>query len=225
MKILVIDDDQEVLNIIGLTLRIAWPEASMITARLGKNGLELVGEEAPDLVVLDLGLPDMSGFDVLKEIRLFSDVPVVVLTVSNEEVNVVKGLEMGATEYIVKPFRQMELIARLKVATRVLNSVEPEEICYKFGSFLFYPSLRKLVSKDRTILLTPTESSIVLHLLRNKGNAVSYLSIADKLWGREYPGASDAIRVYIRNLRAKLEKSPADPQFILTKPGIGYYIP
>lgn len=221
-KILVIDDDEEVINIINLTFRVGWPEAAVISARLGGIGLELLEAELPNLVILDLGLPDMSGFAVLKDIRRFSDVPIVILTASEDEIDVVKGLELGANEYVVKPFRQMEFLARVKSAAGTLRKADAEEIYYNVGPFRFFPSLRKLESDSEHIMLTPTESTILLQLVRNKSKPVSYACIAQKLWVHDYPGAAEAIRVYVNNLRRKIESDPALPKFIVTVPGIGY---
>lgn len=224
MKILIIDDDEEIINVISLTLRVGWPEVEVISSRLGKRGLEMVETHSPDLVILDLGLPDTTGFEVLKGVRMFSDVPVVILTVSEQEADVVQGLEMGANEYINKPFRQMELLARLKSALRLLHSPEKTEECIKLGRLSFYPSARKIDCGGKPINLTPTESTILLHLARNRGRTVTYASISHKLWEYDYPGSADAIRVYIRNLRKKLELDPACPEMIVTSPGNGYML-
>jgi len=222
VKFLIIDDDEEIINIIGLTLRVGWPEVEVVSSRLGKRGINMVETESPDLVILDLGLPDSNGFEVLKAIRMFSDVPIVILTVSEQESDVVRGLELGANEYITKPFRQMELLARLKSVLRLLYSPEKTEEHIKINDCKFYPSALKLDTGNHCLTLTPTESTILLHLCRNRGKTVTYVSIANQLWGNDYPGSSDAIRVYIGNLRKKLEPDPAHPKMIITKPGVGY---
>jgi DNA-binding response OmpR family regulator len=221
MKILVIDDDPEITNIISLTLRVGWAEAEIISAHLGEEGLQMVEAQSPDIVILDLGLPDISGFEVLKGIRLFSNVPVLILTVSDEELNIVKTLELGANEYITKPFRQMEFLARLKsLAKKFHTGVDSET--YLIGQFSFHPSSLSLVSENKFIHLTPSESTILLQLVRNQGRAMTYSDIANRLWDRDYPGASDAIRVNIRNLRHKIEVNPSIPRIIITEPGVGY---
>ena len=224
MKFLIIDDDEEIINIIGLTLRVGWPEVEVVSSRLGKRGINMVETESPDLVILDLGLPDSNGFEVLKAIRIFSDVPIVILTVSEQESDVVRGLELGANEYITKPFRQMELLARLKSVLRLLHSPEKTEECIRIGKINFYPSAQKIKNGGKNIPLTPTESTILLHLARNRGKTVTYASIAHKLWECDYPGSTDAIRVYIRNLRKKIEDEPKSPEIIITCSGAGYYI-
>ena len=118
MKVLVIEDDKEIVDAISLAFQIRWPEAKVISTRLGQKGVELVESESPDIVILDLGLPDIAGFEVLRQIRLFSAVPTIILTVRAEEADVVKGLEWGADDYITKPFRQLELLARVKSMIR-----------------------------------------------------------------------------------------------------------
>jgi two-component system KDP operon response regulator KdpE len=164
----------------------------------------------------------MSGFEVLHSIRRFSDVPVMVLTVSEEEARVVKGLEMGANAYVIKPFRQMEFLARLKSAIGTLRNPEGNETQYKVGPFRFYPSLCRVESDNRTVSLTPAESTILLQLVRGGGKPVTLSSIAQKLWRQEYPGSRETIRVHVNNLRQKLEINPAEPKIIVTAPGIGY---
>jgi two-component system KDP operon response regulator KdpE len=177
---------------------------------------------SPDIIILDLGLPDMSGFQVLQSIRQFTDIPVVILTVSSEEVKVVKGLEMGANDYLTKPFRQMELLARLEAASRSLYHPNVSDICQKVGVYNFFPSRHEVEYRGKTIHLTHTESTILAHLLRNQNKSVTYSSIAHVLWSHEYDGAPDAIRVYLGNLRKKLEVDPTCPKLINTIPGVGY---
>jgi DNA-binding response OmpR family regulator len=118
MKILIIEDDRAIVELISLSFQVGWPEAELISSHLGKEGIELVESRCPDIVILDLGLPDISGFEVLRGLRRFTAVPIVILTVRSEEADVVKALEWGADEYIIKPFRQLELLARIKSLMR-----------------------------------------------------------------------------------------------------------
>ena len=117
-KILIVEDNQEVVEAVSLAIQIRWPRSTIISTDSGRKGIELVIEKQPDMVILDLGLPDISGFEVLKDIRNFSSIPIIVLTVRGEEADVVRGLELGADEYIVKPFRQFELLSRIRALTR-----------------------------------------------------------------------------------------------------------
>jgi DNA-binding response OmpR family regulator len=223
MKIVVIEDDIEIVDSVSLTIRMVWPESNIISTGLGKEGIDLVSNEKPDINILDLGLPDISGFEVLKQIRLFSVVPILVLTVRAEEQNVVKALEMGADEYIVKPFRQMEFLARLRL---LLRKHEPSYIKSRFsiGNWQFDHYNHKLIHNDKEVHLSNTESTILSHLFLNKRKVVTFSSLANILWEDEYPGCKDAIQVYIRRLRKKIEINASQPKIILTKTGIGYYL-
>ena len=118
MRILIIEDDQSIVEAISLALQIIWPDAKLLSTHLGEKGIELLQSENPDVIILDLGLPDISGFEVLKRVRLFSEVPILILTVRSDEADIVKGLEWGADDYVIKPFRQMELLSRIKLVTR-----------------------------------------------------------------------------------------------------------
>jgi two-component system KDP operon response regulator KdpE len=223
MKVLIIEDDQDIVETISLALQIRWPEAKLVSTHLGENGIELAESEAPDVVILDLGLPDIGGFEVLKQIRLFSSVPVIILTVRAEEADVVKGLEWGADDYIVKPFSQLELLARVKAQIRGQMRTREEQpiVC---GPLRFDPATRELYYREREISLTRTEAQIVHHLMKNAGHVVTYSSLAEEVWGTDYPGAADSLKVHIRRLREKIEDDPSHPQLILTKSGVGYLL-
>lgn len=220
MKFLIIEDDPGVVETVSIALQMRWHGARIVSTHLGERGIELVKDEAPDVVILDLGLPDINGFEVLKRIRLFSNVPIIILTVRGDEADVVKGLEWGADDYIVKPFRQMELIARIGVHLR--GRAVSDELPLTCGPLRFEPSTRQLFRGDKEIYLTATESIIMRHLMENAGRVVTHSSLAEEIWGRDYPGAADSIKVYIRRLREKIEEDPSSPKLILTKPGVGY---
>ena len=221
MKVLVIEDDQAIVETITLLLKISWPEAKLVSTHLGERGIELVESENPDVVILDLGLPDKSGFEVLKQVRLFSTVPILILTVSSDEADIVKGLEWGADDYVVKPFRQLELLSRIKLVTRRRGS-SVEETPLVCGQLHFNPSTFQLFYGKKEINLTPTEGSILHQLMKNVGRVVTHSSLAEVVWGVDYPDAADSLKVYVRRLRTKLEADPSHPQIVLTKPGIGY---
>jgi two-component system KDP operon response regulator KdpE len=223
MKVLVIEDDPEIIEVISLSFQIRWPGVKVVSTHLGEKGVELVESENPDVVILDLGLPDTAGFEVLKQIRLFSTVPVLILTVRSDEADVVKGLEWGADDYMVKPFRQLELLSRIRALTRRVGpwTEEAPTVC---GQLNFSPSTRQLFYGEREITLTRTEGSILYHLMRNAGQVVPYYSLAESVWGEDYPDATDSLRVYIRRLREKLEEDPSNPQIILNRAGVGYLL-
>jgi two-component system, OmpR family, response regulator VicR len=221
MKILVIEDDQQIVEAISLAFQIRWPEAKLISTQQGEKGIELVESEKPDIVILDLGLPDINGYDVLKQIRMFSDIPILILTARTEESDIVKGLEWGADDYMIKPFRQLELLSRIKALTR-RRTTNDNDVPISLGQLNFNPSTGQLSVNNRDINLTPTEGRILHHLMRNSGQVVTHSSLADAVWGEDYPGAVDSLKVYIRRLREKLEVEPQNPQLILTKAGVGY---
>jgi two-component system response regulator VicR len=222
MKILIIEDDKEIVEVISLAFEIRWPEIEVVSTHLGKKGTELVETESPDLVILDLGLPDTSGFDVLKEIRAFSKVPILILTVRGEEADIVRGLEWGADDYMTKPFRQLELLSRIRALTRRANPSADERLVH--GKLSYAPATRQLTNGDDEIDLTRTEGYILAHLMRNAGQVSTYSGLAEVTWGDDYPGATENLRVYIRRLREKIEADPDQPQIILTRTGAGYYL-
>lgn len=222
MKLLVIEDDEEIVEAVSLAFQIRWPEAKVVSTRYGKKGVDLVESEQPDVIILDLGLPDTNGFDVLREIRRFSDIPIIIVTVRAEEADIIKGLEWGADDYIIKPFRQLELIARIKAQTRKAGQAEDEEIVS--GPLHLKSTTGQLFLDDKKIELTVTESKILAHLMRNTGHVVTHSSIAEAVWSDDYPGATESLRVHMRRLREKIEKDPSKPEFVITKPGVGYLL-
>jgi two-component system, OmpR family, response regulator VicR len=221
MKILIIEDDQQIVEAITLAFQIRWPEAKLVSTQQGEKGIELVESEKPDIVILDLGLPDINGYDVLKQIRIFSEIPILILTARTEESDIVKGLEWGADDYMIKPFRQLELLSRIKALTRRKANSDSDSPL-SIGDLSFNPPTGQLTFNHKEISLTPTEGRILHHLMRNAGQVVTHSSLADAVWGEDYPGAIDSLKVYIRRLREKLEVEPQQPQLILTKAGIGY---
>ena len=221
MKILIIEDDYATTETILLSLKVSWSEAKAITTKQGEDGINLVEKESPDIVILDLGLPDIDGFEVLKRIRLFSNVPIVILSIRERETDVIKGLELGADEYIIKPFRQLELLARIKHILRKQHGLNGN-LVINCGLFEINASTRKFIQGERVVNLTGTEAVIMQQLATNKGKTLTYSHLADEIWGIDSPGTIEAIRVYIHNLRKKIEVNPSEPQLIITKPGIGY---
>ena len=221
MKVLIIENDRGIVEAISLAFQIRWPEARMISTNLGEEGIELVETEKPDVVILDLGLDDISGFDVLKQVRLFSSVPILILTVRADETDIVKGLEWGADDYVVKPFRQLELLSRIKALTRRQGPITAETplVC---GNIRLDPATRQLFLNEKEVNLTPTEGAIISHLMKNAGRVVTHSSLAESVWEDDYPDAANSLKVYIRRLREKLETDPGHPKIILTKTGVGY---
>jgi two-component system KDP operon response regulator KdpE len=221
MKVLIVEDDSTIVEAISLAFHIGWPDADIIHTQLGEEGVDLAESESPNIVILDLGLPDISGFEVLKRIRLFSSVPVVVLTVRADEQDVIKALDLGADDYVTKPFRQLELLARIKASIRRQHLPE-NEICIDSGQFKFYMSSHKIQHGTETIRLTSTEALILFQLLSNKGRVVTYGALSERIWGTDYYGAIESIRAHIRNLRQKIDSAHGNSSLIINKPGLGY---
>ncbi len=223
MKVLIIEDDREIVEVISLAFEIRWPGVELVSTHLGEKGVELVESENPDIVILDLGLPDISGFDVLKEIRIFSAVPILILTVRGEESDIVKGLEWGADDYMVKPFRQLELLSRIRALTRRVSR-SGEETPLVCGELSFDPSTRQLFYGQREVELTRTEGMFLHSLMRNAAQVVTHSTLAQAVWGEDYPDATSALKVHVLRLRQKLEVDSSQPKLILTKTGIGYLL-
>ena len=220
-KVLIIEDSKEIVDSVSLTFSIRWPQAVIGSTGKGEKGIDMTAKESPDLIILDIGLPDISGFEVLKRIRLFSVVPVVILTVMGNEAEIVKGLELGADEYIVKPFKQMELLSRVKAVTRRQRPMV-EDTAIVCGRLCLDPSARIIRNGPKQIHLTRTENSILSKLMHNAGSVVSYASLAEDLWGTDYPDAIKSLNVYISRLRSKIGKDQSHPKLILNKQGLGY---
>ncbi|AII61465.1 response regulator transcription factor [Dehalococcoides mccartyi] len=218
MKILIIEDDAQTIEIVRLAFKLGWPDLHLIEADFGEYGLEMIETEKPDVVILDIGLPDINGYEVLRRIRLFSETPVIVLTVRSDEVDIVKALSLGADDYLVKPFRQMELLARVKAISRRLR---PPEVNLEIecGPFRFGRSITQLYKKEEIIRLTNIEGQILYHLMRSNGRCVSNEILAQKVWGEK---VYERIRVNIRHLREKIEDDPSHPKYLLNVAGKGY---
>ena len=223
MKILIIEDDRAIVETISLTLQLNWPDATWLSSNLGEEGIELLQSEKPDAVILDLGLPDISGFEVLKRIRSFSDIPVLILTVRSDESDIVRGLEWGADDYVIKPFRRNELLSRIKLINRRRGAIV-EGAPLVCGQLQFEPSTGQLFHEGQEIQLTPTEILIISRLMKNVGRVVTHTGLAEAVWGVDYPDAADSLRVHIRRLRTKLEVDPSNPKIVLTRAGLGYIL-
>lgn len=223
MKILIIEDDYKIVQAISFALKMGWPDVTLLTASRGEKGLELVEEKAPNLVILDLGLPDMDGVEVIKDIRLFSEVPIIVLTIRSEEADIVEALELGANEYVIKPFRQMELLARVRCILRRPADIN-KNLCIKWGPFKLDYVNRVLFVKEREILLTTIESQIIRELLINAPNIVTYSKMSELISGGDYPDMINSIKTHIYNLRQKIETKAEGSQHIINMHGLGYYL-
>jgi two-component system KDP operon response regulator KdpE len=224
MKILVVDDDPDVVEAITLSFGLQWPEAIILPARDGRETISIFGRENPDVVLLDISLPDTDGFDVLRQIRARSDVPVLMISARGEELDKVRGLELGADDYITKPFGYLELSARIRAVIRRAQSLPPMSGGGKFeaGSLQINYASHEVMVDGRQVRLTPIEYKLLYQLTRNAGQVLLHDHLLTKIWGPEYLGELDYLRIYVRRLREKLEPNPQQPVHILTERGLGY---
>jgi len=224
VKILVIEDAPDVIESVRLGFTLQWREVEILGADGGERGLDLVEQERPDLVLLDIGLPDLDGYEVLRQIRAFSDVPVVMLTARDDTLDLVKGLELGADDYVTKPFNHLELLARVKAVLRRLDMPAPAARAPSFrsGPMEMDFARQELRLDGEQVALTPTEYKLLYHLVRNAGYVLTHGTLLAKVWGREYVDEVDYLRVYIRRLRDKLGDDPDHPRYIRTERGLGY---
>ncbi len=221
-KILVVDDEERMARFIRLNLE--HDGFQVIEAYRGHEAMEKLRTGLPDLVLLDIMMPDLDGFEVLKMIREVSKIPVIMLTAKGEEDDKVKGLELGADDYITKPFSPRELVSRVKAVLRRFEGPSEgsddviqvdERLKIDFGK-------REIWVEGKLINLRPTEYRLLYHLVQNAGWVLTYDQILSRVWGYEYREESHYVRLYINYLREKLEKDPANPKYILTERGVGY---
>lgn len=220
-KILVIDDEEPTVQLIGMLLERRGFE--VIKAYRAEEGLRKAYRFQPDLVLLDIMMPDMDGWEVCKRLREMSDVPIVFLTARGEVRDVVKGLEMGADDYVVKPYDNDELVARVKAHLR--RSPRPnmsDELVFDGGEFRINFMNREVYVRNDLKHLTPKEFNLLGVLVRNAGRVVTRTELVTQAWGEEYADAIDSLKLYIHYLRQKVEINPNQPDYILTSRGVGY---
>ncbi|MCB2202892.1 response regulator transcription factor [bacterium] len=221
-RILVVDDEKRMVGFIRLNLEQDGFE--VIEAFNGTEALDRLRDSLPDLILLDVMMPDIDGFEVLRMIREISQVPVIMLTAKEEEDDKVKGLELGADDYITKPFSPRELVSRIKAVLRRGGTFEEDEegvievddrLKIDFGR-------REVWVDDELVKLRPTEYRLLYHLVRNAGWVLTHDQILTKVWGYEYRDEPHYVRLYINYLRKKIEEDPSNPKYILTERGVGY---
>ncbi|MFC2048500.1 response regulator transcription factor [Chloroflexota bacterium] len=224
MKVVVVDDSPEIIEVVSLCFQLRWSGVTVLSAATGEKGLELIEAENPEVVILDIGLPDMDGFQVLRELRRFSEVPVIMLTVKGNETDVAKGLELGADDYITKPFSHIELIARVQAVLRRVQGlpVTSEERPFVSDKLSVDFASNEVNVDGKPVKLTSTESRLLHILIRNEGRLLTHESLLTKIWGDRYIDARDLLRVHIQHLRQKLGDSVESPSIIVTEHGMGY---
>lgn len=225
MKFAVIDDSQDIFDAVSLCVNLRWPQAEIVGANTGDQGLKTIEEQTPDLVILDVGLPDMSGLEVLQWIRKFSDVPVIILTARDQDVEIARFLEAGADDYIVKPFSHVELLGRIQaILRRTRGRVQAGTPVLQAGDLLMDFDGAEVHRSGVPVSLTRTELNLLADLVRNATRVVTYESLASKVLNSADLSDSDTrlIKVHIQHLRAKLNDSAENPRYITNIYGIGY---
>ena len=221
-QVLVIDDESSIRKIIKLNL--LSHGFSVVEAESGAQGIECVRESRPNVIILDLGLPDCSGISVLKEIRSWSKVPIIVLTVRDEESTKVSLLESGADDYITKPFSVPELVARVRVCLRNHPEDGAASPVFESGDLKIDLIEHKVFLAEKEIHLTVTEFNFLKVLVKHAGRVVPQESILTEVWGTSAVDSTHYLRIYVGQLRKKIEANPSKPRHILTEPGLGYRI-
>jgi len=221
-KILVIEDDKYISEFLKMSL--TKEGYNIITAGDAAEGLFLFSSHNPDIILLDLGLPDRDGLEVLSEIRIASNVPVMVVSARGQESEKIEALDYGADDYITKPFHLGELMARIRVVERKLQNTNKSFINDVFiCDYLKVNYKKRLVTiDDKVVHLTPMEYKLLLVLINDRGKVLTHNYISKKLWGYQQDSDSTSVRVFMANLRRKIEKDTAKPRFILTEVGVGY---
>ena len=222
MKILVVDDEE--LLVKGIRFNLQNDGYEVLT---GSNGIEAIAvaqNENPDLIILDIMMPEMDGLTACSKIREFSTVPIILLTAKADDMDKLMGFENGADDYLTKPFNILELKARIKALLRRANQIAPENLStIKIGNITLDLDARNAFRSGELVELTAKEFDVIEFLMRNPNRVYSREALLDSIWAYEYRSDIRTLDVHIRRLREKLEENPADPQYIMTKWGVGYY--
>jgi two-component system KDP operon response regulator KdpE len=228
VRILVTDDEPDVVGLIGLAFQFNRPDYVLTEAYNGKEALQRLAEQTYNLIILDVSMPEMDGFEVTRRVRETSDVPVILLTAKGLEQDKVRGLELGADDYITKPFGHKELIARvdavLRRAARPLETPTAVDIL-RHKDMEVDLTQHQVTMRGEVVRLTPTEYRLLYHLINNRGRIMPQETLLVKVWGADYREESHYLKVYVRRLREKLEADPARPEYLITVRGVGYTFP
>lgn len=219
-RILVVDDEPQILRFLKPSLTAAGYE--VVVATTGKEALKAAATQSPDIILLDLGLPDMDGKDVIRELRGWSKTPILVLSARDRESEKIAALDLGADDYVNKPFGIGELMARIRTALRRNVMLAGETAVYKNGDLVVDTLAHRVTLKGQQIKLTPKEFDLLELLVRHAGRVMTHRQILSKVWGPAHVDDAQYLRVFVRKLRQKLEGDEAESRFILTEPGVGY---
>ncbi len=224
LSVLIIEDEKNICDFVAKTLRSG--DYKVITAQTGKEGLAIMTSALPDLVLLDLGLPDMDGIDIIKQTRMWSSLPIIVISARIQEKEKVAALDAGADDYITKPFGTDELMARIRTAIRHSNKIVDDRVnstrAYSAKGLMVDFNKRLVTVDGNEIHLTRVEYKIVSMLAQNSGKVITYSSLIEQVWGPYADDNNRILRVNMANIRRKIEKNPGEPEFIFTELGVGY---
>lgn len=216
--LLIVDDEPQIRRLLEITLQ---HDFQVEEATNAKEALHRVANHPPDLVLLDLGLPDESGHEVLRKLREWYSKPILILSVQQDEEDIVRALDHGANDYLIKPFRTGELQARIRSALRSASPDEPSARV-EYGDLMIDFAARRVTKGGVAVKLTATEYSLLALLIRNEGKVMTHRHLLQEVWGPSYTGESQYLRVFVAQLRKKLEDDPNRPAHILTESGVGY---
>ena len=213
------DDERAIRRFLNAALGNRY---TILEAGTGEDALQAAAVSHPNVIILDLGLPDMDGTEVTRRLREWTDVPVIVISVQDSEEDKVAALDAGADDYLTKPFGISELLARIRVALRRSIKLETESVIYQNGDLLVDLANREVRVNERTVMLTPTEYNILRTLVKHSGKVLTHQQLIKEVWGGNYEANSHLLRVNVSNLRRKIESDPMRPRHIITEPGVGY---
>ncbi len=218
--ILIIEDDVGIHRFLKISLEAH--NYKLVASLTAKDGLMQAASRSPDVVIVDLGLPDLDGVEVVKQIRQWSTVPIVVVSARGKEEDKVTALDAGADDYLTKPFSVGELMARLRAVMRRVPQLQEEEMTYRSGPLEVDISARRVHLNGVETHLTPNEFKLLTYLIRHAGRVVTHQQLLKEIWGPDSVQETHYLRVYVNQLRQKIEPAPAQPRYLLTDPGVGY---
>jgi len=218
---LIVEDDKQIRNFINFSLK--SQNCNCIEASTGKEALRIISTESISAIILDLGLPDIDGIDIIREVRKFSDIPIIVVSSRDQDNEKVEALDVGADDYLTKPFSINELLARIRVVFRHMKNAENQfPTIYKIADLEIDLEKHRVILEGKEIHFTPMEYNVLTLLVKNAGKVLTHNFILKEVWGSYIESDTQSLRVFMANIRRKLEKSPADPRYIITEVGIGY---
>ena len=219
-RIMVVDDDPQIRRVLRMALVAQGYEA--VDARNGEEAIERLAEEKPDLIILDMNMPRMNGLETCRVVRSTSDIPIIMLTVRDAEADKIQALDAGADDYVTKPFSSPELLARIRAALRRSPQAPPEMQVVRFDDIEINFNLRRVVVGKREARLTPKEFDLLQYMVAHPNVPIPHTKLLQSVWGADYGNEVEYLRVFVNQLRKKIEKNPSNPKYLLTEPWVGY---